>query len=62
MLLGCFPRNAAPRCYAEGYRQTDVINARARAAFLKRGARLRGHARRDIRRVDGSWRDAGRGE
>lgn len=38
--------------------QTDVVNARARAAILKLGASFEGVTRRDIRRVDGSWRDS----
>jgi RimJ/RimL family protein N-acetyltransferase len=37
--------------------QTDVINARSRAAILKLGATFEGITRRDVRRVDGSWRD-----
>lgn len=37
--------------------QTDVINARSRAAILKLGATLEGITRRDVRRPDGSWRD-----
>jgi RimJ/RimL family protein N-acetyltransferase len=37
--------------------QTDVINARSRAAILKLGATFEGVVRRDVRRADGSWRD-----
>jgi RimJ/RimL family protein N-acetyltransferase len=37
--------------------QTDVINARSRAAILKLGATFEGITRRDVRRPDGSWRD-----
>ena len=37
--------------------QTDVINARSRAAILKLGATFEGITRRDVRRADGSWRD-----
>ena len=37
--------------------QTDVINARSRAAILKLGAQFEGITRRDVRRPDGSWRD-----
>lgn len=37
--------------------QTDVINARSRAAILKLGATFEGVVRRDVRRPDGSWRD-----
>lgn len=37
--------------------QTDVINARSRAAILKLGATLEGITRRDVRRADGTWRD-----
>ena len=37
--------------------QTDVINARSRAAILKLGATFEGVTRRDVRRADGSWRD-----
>jgi len=37
--------------------QTDVINARSRAAILKLGAAFEGVTRRDVRRADGSWRD-----
>ena len=38
--------------------QTDVINARSRAAILKLGATFEGVTRRDSRRADGSWRDS----
>ena len=38
--------------------QTDVINARSRAAILKLGATVEGITRRDVRRPDGSWRDS----
>ncbi|MCU1537904.1 MAG: acetyltransferase including N-acetylase of ribosomal protein-like protein [Humibacillus sp.] len=38
--------------------QTDVINARSRAAILKLGATFEGVTRRDVRRADGSWRDS----
>ena len=38
--------------------QTDVINARSRAAILKLGATFEGITRRDVRRPDGSWRDS----
>ena len=38
--------------------QTDVINARSRAAILKLGAVHEGITRRDVRRPDGSWRDS----
>lgn len=38
--------------------QTDVINARSRAAILKLGAVLEGVTRRDVRRPDGTWRDS----
>ncbi len=38
--------------------QTDVINARSRAAILKLGATFEGITRRDVRRADGSWRDS----
>jgi RimJ/RimL family protein N-acetyltransferase len=38
--------------------QTDVINARSRAAILKLGATFEGITRRDVRRTDGSWRDS----
>ncbi|GAA2480451.1 GNAT family protein [Terrabacter carboxydivorans] len=37
--------------------QTDVVNARSRAAILKLGATFEGVTRRDVRRADGSWRD-----
>jgi RimJ/RimL family protein N-acetyltransferase len=37
--------------------QTDVLNARSRAAILKLGAVFEGVTRRDVRRADGSWRD-----
>lgn len=37
--------------------QTDVVNARSRAAILKLGATFEGVTRRDVRRPDGSWRD-----
>lgn len=37
--------------------QTDVINARSRAAILHLGATFEGVVRRDVRRPDGSWRD-----
>ena len=37
--------------------QTDVVNARSRAAILKLGATFEGITRRDVRRADGSWRD-----
>lgn len=37
--------------------QTDVINARSRAAILKLGAVFEGVTRRDVRRADGTWRD-----
>jgi RimJ/RimL family protein N-acetyltransferase len=37
--------------------QTDVINARSRAAILKLGATFEGVTRRDVRRADGTWRD-----
>jgi RimJ/RimL family protein N-acetyltransferase len=38
--------------------QTDVINARSRAAIAKLGAQFEGFTRRDIRRADGTWRDS----
>lgn len=38
--------------------QTDVINARSRAAILKLGATFEGVTRRDVRRADGTWRDS----
>ena len=38
--------------------QTDVINARSRAAILKLGASFEGITRRDMRRADGTWRDS----
>ena len=38
--------------------QTDVVNARSRAAILKLGATFEGVTRRDVRRADGSWRDS----
>ena len=38
--------------------QTDVVNARSRAAILKLGAVFEGITRRDVRRADGSWRDS----
>ena len=38
--------------------QTDVINARSRAAILRLGAVLEGITRRDVRRPDGTWRDS----
>jgi RimJ/RimL family protein N-acetyltransferase len=38
--------------------QTDVINARSRAAILKLGATFEGITRRDVRRADGTWRDS----
>ena len=38
--------------------QTDVVNARSRAAILKLGATFEGITRRDVRRPDGSWRDS----
>jgi len=38
--------------------QTDVINARSRAAIIKLGATFEGIIRRDVRRPDGSWRDS----
>ena len=38
--------------------QTDVINARSRAAILTLGAVLEGVTRRDVRRPDGTWRDS----
>ncbi|HEY9494703.1 MAG TPA: GNAT family protein [Intrasporangium sp.] len=38
--------------------QTDVINARSRAAIVKLGATFEGVTRRDIRRADGTWRDS----
>jgi RimJ/RimL family protein N-acetyltransferase len=38
--------------------QTDVINARSRAAILKLGATLEGITRRDSKRADGTWRDS----
>ncbi len=38
--------------------QTDVVNARSRAAILKLGASPEGVTRRDSRRADGSWRDS----
>lgn len=38
--------------------QTDVVNARSRAAILKLGAQFEGITRRDSRRADGSWRDS----
>jgi RimJ/RimL family protein N-acetyltransferase len=37
--------------------QTDVVNARSRAAILKLGAVFEGVTRRDVRRPDGTWRD-----
>ncbi|MDC5697089.1 GNAT family N-acetyltransferase [Intrasporangium calvum] len=38
--------------------QTDVVNARSRAAILKLGATFEGVTRRDVRRADGTWRDS----
>ncbi|WP_353510395.1 GNAT family protein [Intrasporangium sp.] len=38
--------------------QTDVINARSRAAILGLGATFEGITRRDLRRADGTWRDS----
>lgn len=38
--------------------QTDVVNERSQAAIRKLGARFEGITRRDVRRVDGSWRDS----
>lgn len=38
--------------------QTDVVNARSRAAIVKLGATFEGVTRRDSRRADGSWRDS----
>ncbi|GAA6525197.1 GNAT family protein [Intrasporangium sp. DVR] len=38
--------------------QTDVVNARSRAAIVKLGATFEGITRRDVRRPDGSWRDS----
>ncbi len=38
--------------------QTDVINARSRAAILKLGATFEGVTRRDVRRANGTWRDS----
>lgn len=38
--------------------QTDVINARSRAAIVKLGATFEGVTRRDSRRADRSWRDS----
>ncbi len=38
--------------------QTDVINARSRAAIVKLGAVFEGITRRDVRRPDGTWRDS----
>ncbi len=38
--------------------QTDVINARSRAAIVKLGAVFEGITRRDVRRADGTWRDS----
>lgn len=38
--------------------QTDVVNARSRAAIVKLGATFEGVTRRDVRRADGTWRDS----
>jgi RimJ/RimL family protein N-acetyltransferase len=38
--------------------QTDVVNARSRAAILRLGAVFEGVTRRDVRRPDGTWRDS----
>ncbi|GAA5020139.1 GNAT family protein [Terrabacter aeriphilus] len=38
--------------------QTDVRNARSRAAIERLGATFEGITRRDVRRADGSWRDS----
>ena len=38
--------------------QTDVINARSRAAIRGLGATFEGITRRDLRRADGTWRDS----
>ncbi|WP_109474028.1 GNAT family N-acetyltransferase [Ornithinimicrobium cavernae] len=38
--------------------QTDVINARSRAAISRLGATFEGITRRDSRRADGTWRDS----
>jgi RimJ/RimL family protein N-acetyltransferase len=38
--------------------QTDSINARSQAAIAKLGATREGVVRRDIKRVDGTWRDS----
>lgn len=37
--------------------QTDIANERSRAAITRLGARFEGVLRRDMRRVDGTWRD-----
>jgi RimJ/RimL family protein N-acetyltransferase len=38
--------------------QADAINLRSRAAIAKLGAQFEGVTRRDLRRADGTWRDA----
>jgi RimJ/RimL family protein N-acetyltransferase len=38
--------------------QTDAINTRSQAAIAKLGAVREGVTRRDIKRVDGTWRDS----
>jgi RimJ/RimL family protein N-acetyltransferase len=38
--------------------QTDLINERSQAAIAKLGAVREGIVRRDMRRIDGSWRDS----
>lgn len=38
--------------------QTDLINLRSQAAIAKLGAIREGVVRRDLKRVDGSWRDS----
>ena len=37
--------------------QCDARNERSRAAIVRLGARFEGVLRRDVRRVDGTWRD-----
>jgi RimJ/RimL family protein N-acetyltransferase len=38
--------------------QTDLINVRSQAAIEKLGAKREGITRRDIKRLDGTWRDS----
>jgi RimJ/RimL family protein N-acetyltransferase len=38
--------------------QTDLINERSQAAIAKLGAVREGIVRRDMRRIDGTWRDS----